>query len=97
MKTMNRLIVLSAATALLAGCMSSPSEGDRLITRGNAFAGAGRDLNEGEKLVRQGRKELERARKKRRNAEGAVESAEEKIERGERLISDARNKLAGQN
>ena len=96
MNATNKIVVLAAA-ALLAGCMSTPSEGDRLITRGNAFAGAGQDLNEGEKLVRQGRKELERARKKRRKAEGAIESAESKIERGERLISDARTKLASQN
>ena len=95
-----RIVILAAAVTLggatLSACTGSPSEGDQLITRGNAFTGAGENLNEGEKLVRQGRKELEKARKKRRKAEGQIESAEDKIQRGERLISDARTKLASQ-
>lgn len=93
--TTRRSVTLAAAAAIagLAGC-TTPSEGDRLITQGNAFSGAGQNLNEGEKLVRQGRKELSKARKKRRKAEGAIESAESKIQRGERLISEARSKLA---
>lgn len=95
---MRKFVILAAfgAAVVASGCAGTPSEGDQLITRGNAFTGAGQNLNKGEKLVREGRKELERARKKRRKAEGAIESAEDKIERGERLISDARTKLAAQ-
>ena len=90
---------LILSTALLTGLLglaacSATTEGDRLIARGNAFAGAGTDLNRGEKLVRQGRRDLEKARKKRRKAEDSIEDAEARIAKGEALIDGARRKLA---
>lgn len=84
---------LLAGLSTFAAC-SATTEGDRLIERGNAFAGAGTDLNRGEKLVRQGRRDLEKARKRRRKAENSIEDAEARIAKGEALIDGARRKLA---
>ena len=88
---MRSILIVSAVLATLAACTAS--EGDRLITRGNAFTAVGQDLNKGEKLVKKGRKQIAKGQKQRRKGEGLVEKGEDNVAEGEKLIADARRRL----
>lgn len=76
--------------ALLTGCASDPSFGERLAADAQARTAVAERALEGERLVRRGEALIERGQRRIRRGEAEVREGRDAIERGEQLVREAR-------